>query len=98
MYIDKQFDMQKIHVQRRIQINFVLTKIKEKFDIKIILLEILHEYEELNNKNKIYELSNHDSNNHAIDLKKKARNRRMSQFTFYLKINSKYCVFTLKNI
>ena len=47
-----------------------MTKIEEKLDIKITLFEILHEYEKLSNENKIYELSNHDSDNHAIDLKK----------------------------
>ena len=34
-----------------------------------MLYEILHEYEKLNNENKIYESSNHDSNDHVIDLK-----------------------------
>ena len=66
MFIDKQFDIQKMHVQRRIQVNSTLTKIKKKFDIKITFFEILHEYEKLNNKNKIYELSNYNSNDHAI--------------------------------
>ena len=48
IYIDKQFDLQKMHVQRRIQINSTLTKIKKTFDIKITFFEILHEYEKLN--------------------------------------------------
>ena len=37
----------------------------------------MHEYEKLNNDNKIYELSNHDSNDQIIDLKKKSLHKSM---------------------
>ena len=83
VYIDKQFDMQKMHVQRRIRIKFALTKIKEKFDIKITFFEILHDYEKLNNENKIYELSNHDSDDHAIDLKKDKKSSHESIYFLF---------------
>ena len=87
MYIDKQFDMQKMHVQRRVRIEFALTKIKEKFDIKVTFFEILHDYEKLNNENKIYELSNHDSNDYAIDLKK---NKKSSHKSIYFLFENEF--------
>ena len=87
IYIDKQFDMQEMHVQRRVQINSTSTKIKEKFDIKITLLEILHEYERLNNENKIYELSNYNSNDYVIDLKK---NKKSFQKSIYFLFENEF--------
>ena len=71
VYIDEQINMHEIHVQRRVQIESILTEIEKKLDIKITLFEILHDYEKLNNENKIYELSNHDFDYHVINLKKK---------------------------
>jgi hypothetical protein len=87
MYIDKQFDMQKMHVSRRIQIEFALAKIEKNFDIKITFFEIFRKYEKLNKKNKIYELSNHDSNDHAIDLKK---NKKSSHESIYFLFENEF--------
>ena len=70
VYTDKQSDMQKVHVQRRVRIGSALTKIEEKPDIKTTLPEILHDYEKLSSEDKTYELPDHDPDDHAIDLKK----------------------------
>ena len=44
---------------------------------------MLHEYEKLNNENKIYELSNYDSNDHAIDLKKDKKSTHKSIYSLF---------------
>ena len=62
-------DLQEIHIERRIQINSTLLKIKEKSNIKIIMSEILKKFVEITEKKKIYELSNHEFDDHSIDLK-----------------------------
>ena len=69
-YIDEKTIMQKIHIERRAQIDSILMKIEEKSNITIIIFECLKKFVEINNEKKIYELSNHESDDHAIDLKK----------------------------
>ena len=54
-----------------------------------ILFEILHDYEKLNNEDKIYELSNHDSNDHAIDLKK---DKKASHESIYFLFDNEFRV------
>ena len=66
---DEKIDLQKIHIERRVQINSTLLKIKEKSNIKIIMLEILKKFVEITKKKKVYELSNHEFDDHSIDLK-----------------------------
>ena len=71
-------NMNRIHIERRVQIDFIFAKIKDKLDIEITLLEILKKFIDLTNENKTYELFNHKSNNHAINLK----SNRKSFFDF----------------
>ena len=68
-YIDEKTIMQKIHIERRAQIDSILMKIEKKSDITIIILECLKKFVEINNEKKIYELSNHEFDDHAINLK-----------------------------
>ena len=66
---DEKKNMNSVHIERRIQIDSAFAKIKDKSDIKIILLEILKKFADLTNENKAYELSDHEFDDHAIDLK-----------------------------
>ena len=68
-YIDEKTKMQKIHINRKIQINEILTKIKNKLNITIIIFDCLKQFDKIIDKNKIYELSNHEFDDYAIDLK-----------------------------
>ena len=69
MFHDEKTNLNSIHIQRRTQIDSTLTKIKNKSDIKIFIFEILKKFENLINEDKTYELSNHESDDHAINLK-----------------------------
>ena len=68
-YIDEKTIMQKILIERRAQIDSILMKIEKKSNITIIIFECLKKLIEIDNEKKIYELSNHKSDDHAIDLK-----------------------------
>ena len=68
-YIDEKTKMQKIHIKRKTQINTILIKLKNKTNITIIIFNCLKEFEKIFDENKIYELSNHEFNDYAIDLK-----------------------------
>ena len=57
-----------VHIERRSQIDSALSKMKKK-DIKSSLLEILKKFADMTNENKAYELSDHELDDHAIDLK-----------------------------
>ena len=46
-------------------------KIKKKSNITIIIFEYLKKFVEINNKKKIYELSNYKFDDYVINLKKK---------------------------
>ena len=76
-----------MHVLKRIQIKFVLTKMKKKFDIKITFFDILKTYKKLDNENKIYELSNFDSNDHIIILEK---NKKSFHESIYFLFENKF--------
>ena len=80
MFHDEKTNLNSIHIQRRIQIDSTLTKIKNKSNIKISISEILKKFENLINENKAYELSNHESNDHAINLK----SNKKSSYDFIL--------------
>ena len=71
VFHDENKNMNKMHIEWRIQIDSIFAKMKNKLNIKIIIFEILKEFVNLTNENKIYELFNHESNDHAIDLKSK---------------------------
>ena len=66
---DEKTDLQEIHIERRAQIDSILLKIEEKSNIKIIMLEILKKFVEITEKKKVYELSNHEFDDHSINLK-----------------------------
>ena len=66
---DEEKNMNNVHIERRAQIDSALTKIKDKPDIKIIIPEVLKEFADLANEDKTYELSDHGSDDHAINLK-----------------------------
>ena len=66
---DEKIDLNEIHIERRVQINSILLKIKKKSNIKITISEILKKFVEIIEKNKIYELSNHEFDDHSINLK-----------------------------
>ena len=66
---DENKNMNMIHIERRTQIDSTLAKIKNKSDIKINIFEILKKFADLTDENKTYELFDHDSNDHAINLK-----------------------------
>ena len=66
---DENKNMNNVHIERRIQIDFALAKIENKSDIKVIILEVLKEFADLTDENKTYELFDHESNDHAINLK-----------------------------
>ena len=66
---DENKNMNNVHIERRTQIDFALAKIENKSDIKIIIFEILKKFADLTNENKAYELSDHESDDHAINLK-----------------------------
>ena len=66
---DEKKNMNSVHIERRIQIDFVLAKIKDKSNIKIILFEVLKKFADLTDENKTYELFDHEFDDHAIDLK-----------------------------
>ena len=80
MFHDEKTNLNSIHIQRRTQIDSILTKINDKSNIKIIIFEILKKFEDLINEDKTYELSNHESNDHAINLK----SNKKSFLWFYL--------------
>ena len=65
---DEKNDLNEIHIERRIQINSILMK-KKKSNLKIIIFEILKKFAEISNEKKIYELSIHEFDDHAINLK-----------------------------
>ena len=69
MFHDEKTNLNSIYIQRRTQIDSTLTKINDKSNIKIIIFEILKKFENFINENKTYELSNHESNDHVINLK-----------------------------
>ena len=52
---DKMKNLNNVHIERKIQIDFVFAKIENKSNIKIIIFEILKEFVDLTNENKIYE-------------------------------------------
>ena len=60
--------LNEMHVNRRIRIDVALIENEKQFDIKNIISKILKKYENMNNENKTYELSTHNSNDHVIDL------------------------------
>ena len=66
---DEKTNLNEIHIERRTQIDSILLKIKEKFDIKIIIFEILKKFAEITDEKKTYELFAHESDDHSIDLK-----------------------------
>ena len=66
---DEKKNMNNVHIERRAQIDSVFTKIKDKSNIKIIISEILKEFADLTDENKTYELFDHESDDHAINLK-----------------------------
>ena len=66
---DEKIDLNEIHIERRTQIDSTLLKIKEKSNIKITMFEILKKFVEISKENKIYELSNHEFDDHSINLK-----------------------------
>ena len=68
-YIDEKTKMQKIHIERKIQINAILMKIKDKSKITTIISDCLKQFEKIIDENKTYELSNHEFDYHVIDLK-----------------------------
>ena len=66
---DEKIDLDEIHIERRAQIDSALLKIEGKSNIKITMSEILKKFVEISEENKIYELSNHESDDHSINLK-----------------------------
>ena len=80
IFHDEKKNMNNVHIERRIQIDFVLAKIKDKSNIKIILLEVLKKFVDLTNENKTYELFNHEFDDHAINLKS---NKKSSYDSIY---------------
>ena len=82
---DEKTDLNEIHIERRAQINSTLLKIEKKPDIKITIFEILKKFAEIIEKNKIYELSNHEFDDHLINLKS---NKKFSyDFIYFLSEN-----------
>ena len=99
-YIDEKTKMQKIHIERRTQIDAILMKIKDKSNITITIFDCLKEFEKIIDENKIYELSNHEFDDHAIDLKsskKSSYNLIYSLFENELTILKVYLNKHLKN-
>ena len=68
-YIDEKTKMQKIHIERKTQIDAILMKIKDKSNITTTIFDCLKKFEKIIDENKVYELSNHEFDDHAIDLK-----------------------------
>ena len=68
-YIDEKTKMQKIHIERKIQIDAILMKIKDKSNITTTIFDCLKEFEKIIDENKIYELLNREFNDYVIDLK-----------------------------
>ena len=66
---DENKNMNMIHIERRTQIDSILAKMKNKSNIKVNIFEVLKKFVNLTNENKVYELFDHDSNDHVIDLK-----------------------------
>ena len=66
---DENKNMNMIHIERRTQIDSILAKMKNKSNIKVNISEVLKKFVDLTNENKAYELFDHDSDDHAIDLK-----------------------------
>ena len=66
---DEKNDFDEIHIERRVQIDSILMKIKKKSNIKIIISKILKKFAKISNEKKIYELSIHEFDDHAINLK-----------------------------
>ena len=80
VFHDKNKNMNMIHIERRTQIDSTFAKMKNKLNIKINIFEVLKKFVDLTNENKIYELFDHDSNDHAIDLKS---NKKFSYDSIY---------------
>ena len=57
-----------VHIERRLQIDSAFAKMKKK-NIKNFLFEVLKEFVDMTNKNKTYELFDHEFDDHAINLK-----------------------------
>ena len=66
---DEKTNMNNVHIERRAQIDSTLAKMKNKSDIKIIIFEVLKKFADLADENKAYELFDHESDDHVIDLK-----------------------------
>ena len=66
---DEKKNMNSVHIERRAQIDSILAKIKNKSDIKVTIFEVLKKFADLTDENKTYELFDHESDDHAIDLK-----------------------------
>ena len=82
---DEKIDLNEIHIERRVQINSILLKIKKKSNIKITISEILKKFVEIIEKNKIYKLSNHESDDHSINLK--SNKKFLYDFIYFLSEN-----------
>ena len=82
---DKKIDLNEIHIERRIQIDSILMKIKKKSNIKIIIFEILKKFAEIINEKKIYELFAHELDDHSINLK--SNKKSFYEFIYFLSEN-----------
>ena len=60
--------LKNVYVSRRIQINNVLIENKFMSNYKTIILDVLKTYNDINNENKVYELSKHIVDDHVIEL------------------------------
>ena len=60
--------LKNVHVFRRVQINNALIKNENKLNFRVVIFDVLKIYENLNNKDKTYEFSKHNLNDHVINL------------------------------
>ena len=60
--------LENVHVSRRVRINNVLIENKFMSNLKTFMLDVLKTYNDINSENKIYELSKHIVDDHAIEL------------------------------
>ena len=68
-YIDEKTIMQKIHIERKIQIDEILHEIEKKSNITINISNVLNNFLDIIDEKKIYVLSNYEFDDYAINLK-----------------------------
>lgn len=71
-----------MHANRRARIDATLIENEKKFDVKCMISKKLKVYKNMNDKNKIYKLSKHDSNDYIIEFNEK--NQFSHDFIYFL--------------